>query len=144
MPSINAMGGNRFKNYKEVCQMHTHGQFVKVVVKTMFLVVKLCILNQIRRYWLLFWCFKCHPFNYYVYEFNNMTKLKGDFDSKLGALRVCMMAKIQVVLAMFLAFASTYNASKADNMLALMLDPCFKSFDVVKAFVGWEKIYRWW
>jgi hypothetical protein len=65
--------------------------------------------------------------------------VKGDFESKLGALQVCMMVEIQVLLAPFLAFASTYNVNKAHNMLALMLDPRFKSHDVMKAFVGWEK-----
>jgi hypothetical protein len=66
--------------------------------------------------------------------------VKGDFESKLQALWVCMMVKVQAALAPFLAFASTYNASKAHNMLALMLDPHFKSLDVVKTFVGWEKV----
>jgi hypothetical protein len=50
-----------------------------------------------------------------------------------------MMAKVQVVLAPFLAFTSTYNASKTHNMLALMLDMRFKSLDVVKTIVGQEK-----
>jgi hypothetical protein len=62
--------------------------------------------------------------------------VRGDFEFKLEALQVCMMVEIQVVLALFLAFASTYNVNKAHNMLALMLNPCFKSLDVVKAFVG--------
>jgi hypothetical protein len=50
-----------------------------------------------------------------------------------------MMVEIQVVLAPFLAFAFTYNVSKAHNILALMLNPHFKSLDVVKTFVRWEK-----
>jgi hypothetical protein len=66
--------------------------------------------------------------------------VRGDFEYKLGALRVCMMAKVQVILIPFLAFASTYNANKAHNMLTLMLYPHFKSFDVVKTFVGREKM----
>ncbi len=65
--------------------------------------------------------------------------MKGDFESELGALRVCMIVEIQVLLAPFLAFASTYNVSKAHNMLALMLNSHFKSLDVMKTFVGWEK-----
>jgi len=58
--------------------------------------------------------------------------VKGDFESKLGALQVHMMVEVQIVLAPFLAFTSFYNVSKVNNMLALMLDPCFKSLDVVK------------
>ncbi len=66
--------------------------------------------------------------------------MKGDFEFKLEALWVCTMVEVQATLAPFLAFASTYNASKAHNMLALMLDTHLKSLDVVKTFVGWEKV----
>jgi len=37
MPLICVMGGKKFKNYKVVCQMHTHGQFVKWLLKLCFL-----------------------------------------------------------------------------------------------------------
>ncbi len=47
-----------------------------------------------------------------------------------------MMVEVQVTLTPFLAFTSSYNASKVHIMLALMLDSHFKSLDVVKAFVG--------
>jgi hypothetical protein len=59
-----------------------------------------------------------------------------DFEIELGALWVCMMAKVQAVLAPFLAFTSSYNASKVHNMMALMLEPRFKFLDMVKTFVG--------
>ncbi len=62
--------------------------------------------------------------------------MRGDFEFELGALRVHMVVEVQVVLTPFLAFTSFYNASKVHNMLALKMDLCFKSFDVVKAFVG--------
>jgi len=45
-------------------------------------------------------------------------------------------------LVSFLAFASTYNVSKAHKMLALMLDLHFKSFDVMKTFVGRAKVIQ--
>jgi len=66
--------------------------------------------------------------------------VKGDFESKLEALWVCMMVEVQATLAPFLTFASTYNVNKVHNMLALMLDPHFKSLDVVKTVFGWEKM----
>jgi hypothetical protein len=53
---------------------------------------------------------------------------------------VQIMAKIQVVLAPFTTFTSFYNPNKAYNMLSLMLDPRFKSLDVVKAFIGHAKV----
>jgi len=52
------------------------------------------------------------------------------------------MAEVQVVLAPFVAFTSSYNANEAHKMLTLMLDPCFKSLDVVKAFVGWANVIQ--
>ncbi len=52
------------------------------------------------------------------------------------------MAKVQVVLAPFVAFTSFYNTNQAHNMLTLMLDLCFKSLDVVKAFVGWANVIQ--
>jgi len=51
-----------------------------------------------------------------------------------------MLAEMMVILVAFLSFATIYTPSKAHNMLALMLDPCFKCMDVVKAFVGWAKV----
>jgi hypothetical protein len=51
-----------------------------------------------------------------------------------------MMAKVMVVLASFLSFATTCTPSKAHSVLALMLDSCFKCLDVVKTFVGWAKV----
>jgi hypothetical protein len=47
-----------------------------------------------------------------------------------------MMAKVQVFLVPFLAFSSTFNVSKVHNMLVLILDPHFKSFDAMKVVVG--------
>jgi len=55
-----------------------------------------------------------------------------------------MMAKVLVVLAPFLSFASSYNASKVHNMLILTLELCFKSLNVVKSFVRRQKSYKWW
>jgi hypothetical protein len=56
-----------------------------------------------------------------------------------------MMAKVITILVPFLSFSSTYNVSKAHNMLALMLDLHCKSLDAVKTFVGKAKmIVMWW
>jgi hypothetical protein len=66
--------------------------------------------------------------------------VKGDFESKLGALHIHMMAEVKAILAPFLAFASTYIIVKAHNMFVLMLDPQFKSLDILKSFVGKAKV----
>ncbi len=52
------------------------------------------------------------------------------------------MVEVQVVLAPFVTFTYSYNVNKAHNMLTLMLDPCFKSLEVVKAFVGWANLIQ--
>jgi hypothetical protein len=46
-----------------------------------------------------------------------------------------MMVEIKVVLAPLLAFTSIYDATKVCNMLALILDPWFKSLNVLKTFI---------
>ncbi len=51
-----------------------------------------------------------------------------------------MMIEFKVIFVPFLAFASTYITIKAHNTLALMLDPWFKSLDILKAFVGRAKV----
>jgi hypothetical protein len=51
---------------------------------------------------------------------------------------MCVMDEVMAILVPFLAFASTYIATKTQNML--MLDSRFKSLDVVKGFVGRAKI----
>ncbi len=43
---------------------------------------------------------------------------------------------------MILAITFFYNASKVHNMLALMLDPCFKSLNVVKTFIRKTKMIQ--
>ncbi len=53
---------------------------------------------------------------------------------------MCMISEIMVVMVSFFAFAFTYIATKAHNMLVLMLNPHFKSLDVVKGFIGKEKV----
>jgi hypothetical protein len=51
-----------------------------------------------------------------------------------------MMGEVMAIIAPFLAFSATYITTKAHNMITLMLNPCFKSLDVAKGFVGKEKV----
>ncbi len=75
--------------------------------------------------------------------------MRGDFEFELGELQVCMMVEVQAVLVPFTMLARltilySYNANKAHNLLALMLDLHFKSLNVVKVFVGWAKVIQLW
>ncbi len=60
--------------------------------------------------------------------------MRWDFDFELQALWMCMMGEVMAIMVPFLAFASTYITTKAHKMLALMLDPHFRSLDVMKGF----------
>jgi hypothetical protein len=73
-------------------------------------------------------------------EITYLNFVKGDFEYELGALLILMMVEIKIVFAPFLAFASTYIVAKVHNMLTLMLDPRFKSLDILKTFVGRTKV----
>jgi hypothetical protein len=52
------------------------------------------------------------------------------------------MVEVQVKFVAFLAFASTYNVGNVHNVLMLMFDLHFESFDVMKTFVKWAKIIQ--
>jgi hypothetical protein len=119
----------------------------KTLTKIMFPIVKKCILNQTLGYWLIsntlhvtFSISVSMQMEIQQSETTSNNFIKGDFEFELQALHLRVMAKVMVVLAPFLSFATTCTLSKAHNMLALMLDSCFKCLDVVKAFVGWAKV----
>jgi hypothetical protein len=52
------------------------------------------------------------------------------------------MVEVQVKLDTFFAFASTYSVGKVLNVLMLMFDMRFESFDVMKTFVKWAKVIQ--
>jgi hypothetical protein len=63
------------------------------------------------------------------YEIISFNFVKGHFECELGVL------EIKAILAPLLAFTSIYDDTKVCNMLALILDPRFKSLDVLKTFI---------
>jgi len=69
------------------------------------------------------------------YEIISFNFVKGILSVNWGVLCICMMVEIKVVLAPLLAFTSIYDATKVCNMLALILDPWFKSLNVLKTFI---------
>ncbi len=74
------------------------------------------------------------------FEITSINFVRHDFEFELQSLCIHMIAKVHAILAPFLAFASTYSANKAYNMLAWMLDPHLKSLDATKTFVGCVKV----
>ncbi len=92
-------------------------------------IVKQCIFNQIRSYWLISNALN-DVFSISVYMQNEIQHfettssnfVKGDFEFKLQTFCMHVMGEILVILAPFLTFASTYNSNKVQNMLALLLN----------------------
>jgi len=58
------------------------------------------------------------------------------FYVELYTLNKNMWQKVVKVLKPFLEFLKTFNSCQVHNMLALMLDSCFKSLGVVESFMG--------
>jgi hypothetical protein len=58
----------------------------------------------------------------------------GDFDLELQEFKLRMMAQILNVLRLF--FSESFIQNKLYNMLATMLDLCFKNMKVIRDYVG--------
>jgi hypothetical protein len=56
---------------------------------------------------------------------------------------ICLVSKIRKevcrVLDIFLSFLKKFDEKKTHNMLALMLDPRFKSLHLVSSFIGCDQ-----
>ncbi len=63
----------------------------------------------------------------------------GEFDVELKILYVWMAQEAICVLQPFLDFRDKFDASMAHNMLALMLDPRFKTLKCVTNLIGRDK-----
>ncbi len=50
-----------------------------------------------------------------------------------------MVAEIINVLRPFLGFTKTFFRNKVHNMVALMLNPCFKGMDYIMDYNGWDQ-----
>ncbi len=55
----------------------------------------------------------------------------GEFDQGIEILYGRMVIEVIDVLCCFLGFAKTFSQEKVHMILALMLDPCFKSMDYI-------------
>ncbi len=66
----------------------------------------------------------------------NQPFIQRDFDLELPEFKLTMMGQVLNALGPFLAFFESYIIVKAHNMLAIMLDTCFKNMKVIWDFVG--------
>lgn len=64
------------------------------------------------------------------------------FDVELHTLNKNMWHEVIKVLKPFLEFLKTFDSYQVHNMLALILDPCFKFLQVVEIFVGCSNAIR--
>lgn len=118
----------------------------RTVTGTLNAIVKQCILNQTRGYWLLSDALAA-AFRVSV-ELQDVHDQRahvvpalrvGDFESEIEMLKMRMAREAIGVLKPFLAFAVVFSESKAYNMLALMLDPRFKGLECIIEYIGVAK-----
>jgi hypothetical protein len=97
-------------------------------------VVKQCVLNQTRGYWLMFdvrYVTISIKINFQV-EYNSRAPIFPpltceNFDEKLKISYVKMVIEYLHVLQPFLAFCVKFDVAMAHNMMALMLNPKYKA-----------------
>jgi len=64
------------------------------------------------------------------------------FDVELHTLKKNMRQEVVKVFKHFVEFLKAFDFCQVHNMLALMLEPCFKSLRVVESFVGHGNVIR--
>ena len=119
----------------------------KAISYTLSPIVYACILNQSHRYWLLSDALASTISMSVKFEMERndlecrlWAAIRLDiFDSKLLLLTARMCDQVVCVLAPFLSFMKVYEPSSANNMLALMLDPCYKELTIVGNYLGREE-----
>ena len=118
----------------------------RTVTETLNPVVKQCVLNQTRGYWLLSDALAAAlaisvELRAHVDHVSSMNPplQHGDFDAELEILRAKMSLEAMLVMKPFLSFTQFFTSEKAHNMIVLMVDPRFKGLECVIAYTGVEK-----
>ncbi len=115
----------------------------QAITCTLMPIVKQCVLNQSQGYWLLLDALGsafslCIVIKVDVCKTQalNQPFLRKDFDSNIQEFKLRMMGQVLNALGPFLPFYESYIVAKAHNMLAIMLDPCFKNMKIIWDFCG--------
>ena len=118
----------------------------RTFTETLNPVVKQCVLNQTRGYWLLSDALAATlaisvELRAHVDHVSSMNPplQHGDFDAELEILRAKMSLEAMIVMKLFLSFTQFFTSEKAHNMIVLMVDPRFKGLECVIAYTGVEK-----
>jgi hypothetical protein len=64
------------------------------------------------------------------------SEILNEFDSKLLTLQKNMQHEVIKVIRPLFLFLKTFDPHSVHNMFAIMLDPCFKSIQIVENYVG--------
>jgi hypothetical protein len=119
----------------------------RAVTETLNPVVSQCVVNQTHRYWLLSDVVAGALQLIIQMEAQQLQRSTtepslecGEFEYELEILYRRMASEVATVLQPFLSFARTFDAGKAHNMLALMLDPRFKDLEVILNYVGHDVV----
>jgi hypothetical protein len=62
------------------------------------------------------------------------------FYHKLKEFMICMKQQVLKAFLPLISFLHAFDRTRNHNMLALMLDPCFKNMLLVVMYLGWENV----
>ncbi len=62
------------------------------------------------------------------------------FYHKLKEFMICMKQQVLKVFLPFISLLHAFDRTQSHNMLALMLDSCFKNMLLVVMYLGWENV----
>ncbi len=105
------------------------------------LVVSTCVLNQSKGHWLLFDALVTIINLILAMEFQPNPFVDGNetcdqFDVEFHILNKNIFQEVLKVIKPILQFLIVFDSFRVHNVLALMLDPCYKSLWVVENYVG--------
>jgi hypothetical protein len=120
---------------------------VWVVTKILHPIVHQCLVNQCKGYWLLSNALFATLVimrmmkKEYARQVILVPPLRcGEFDQKIEILSSKMAAKVINVMCLFLGFVETFSQEKANMMLTLMFDLCFKGMNYIMDHIGKDQI----
>ncbi len=119
----------------------------QIIIDCLSLVVITYVLNQYRGHWLL------SDGLYFVISMSSKLKeepknapsfqtiMEEDFDVAFELIYLALNIRKEVcgIFNSFLSFLKKFDERKTHNMLVLMLDPRFKSFQLVSSFIGHDQ-----
>jgi hypothetical protein len=124
----------------------------QVIVDVFFLVVSVCVLNQVHGHWLLYdvlnviitMSLKLKEKSRISLNLQDLIDDDSIVTHELSLLASNIRREICGILDGFLSFFKKYERNKRNNMLSLMLDPRFKSMKLVSFLINRKQLFPLW